>query len=357
MYKRFIKWFIIFSIVITTIVCTLIYFLDPLYLYHKLNDDNYYGATERYQMPGLVKNLDYETLLVGTSMGRNFVEAEVDKWFDTKSFNGSLPASTAREQRMVADLSIANHDLKNIIWEINYYSFSNQPDWVEEGASPFPIYMYDQNYLNDLKYLLNPYSRKMAVVNWTANINNKQYHRDPYMLYKFGDEIEKFSIEKSAELLKNTTSRPINENETAQVMIKSFDNNVISFVEAHPEIQFSFFYAPYSIVIPVQFNKIDPEFTEERIEFKRNVYEQLQRFDNVKLFDFQDNEKIVYNTANYMTDAIHYYRYVNDWIIEELASGKPVTSIQEYDKRLEEYKKMIEGFNILQLQFEEDKTP
>lgn len=356
MYKRFIAWFIIISIVFGLAVCSLVYVMDPLYLYHKLNKDNFYGATERYQMPGLIKNMEYDTLLVGTSMGRNFVEEEVNKWFNSKSFNGSLPASTAREQRMVADLSVRNHRLKNMIWELNYYSFSNEPDWVEEGSSPFPTYMYDDNVFNDIKYLLNPYSRKMAFITWTANQNKLTYHRDPYKLYKFGDEIEKYTIENSRERLENAAKRPINDAETAKIMMESFESNVVSFVEDNPEINFKFFFAPYSIVIPVEFNKMDPMYTQERIKFKKYVYERLSQFENVDFYDFQDNKEVVYNVANYMSDGIHYYRYVNDWIIKELTTTKAVEDEKQYNKRLDQYEEMINNFDLSQLRFDPRKS-
>ena len=49
-------------------------------------------------MPGLIKHMDYDTLFVGTSMGRNFLEPDANKLLHTTSFNGSLPCSTARNK-------------------------------------------------------------------------------------------------------------------------------------------------------------------------------------------------------------------------------------------------------------------
>lgn len=357
MYKRYLIWFFSLTIAVGGFICAFIYFLDPLYLYHKLDDDNYYGATERYQMPGLVKNLDYDTLLVGTSMGRNFVESEVDEKLNVNSFNGSLPASTAREQRMVAELAIKNHELKNIIWELNYFSFTNEPDWVVEGASPFPTYMYDDNLINDVKYLLNPYARKMAVINWNANRNNSEDFRDPYKLYKFGEGVERFTIDGARSVIDNAAPKQIDETETFEVMKKSFDSNVIPFIERHPEIKFQFFYAPYCIVIPASTHKNDPRYTEDRINFKKYVYQSLSKYKNVEVYDFQDSKSVVYNVAHYMSDTIHYYRYINDWIIQELAAGRKIKSEDSYNKRLARYEKMITEFEISQLKSVPNTTP
>ncbi|MGF2716994.1 hypothetical protein ACQUY5_33440, partial [Bacillus cereus] len=74
----------------------------------------------------LVKNMDYDTLFVGTSMGRNFLEPDADKLLHTTSFNGSLPGSTAREQNMTAQLATHSKTVKTIIWELNLYSFSGK---------------------------------------------------------------------------------------------------------------------------------------------------------------------------------------------------------------------------------------
>ena len=137
MYKRFICWFIIFLFILSGIVCSIVYKLDPLYVY-KFKKNDYFYATERYQMPGLVKNMDYDTLFVGTSMGRNFLEPDADKLLHTTSFNGSLPGSTAREQNMTAQLATHSKTVKTIIWELNLYSFSGKPEWVSEGNLTVP---------------------------------------------------------------------------------------------------------------------------------------------------------------------------------------------------------------------------
>lgn len=71
-------------------------------------------------MPGLIKHMDYDTLFVGTSMGRNFLEPDANKLLHTTSFNGSLPGSTAREQNMTAQLATHSKLLKILFGSLIY---------------------------------------------------------------------------------------------------------------------------------------------------------------------------------------------------------------------------------------------
>ena len=348
MYKRFIGWFIIFLFVLGGIVCSIVYKLDPLYMY-KFKKDNYFYATERYQMPGLIKHMEYDTLFVGTSMGRNFLEPTADQLLHTKSFNASLPASTAREQKMAAQLSINSTDVKNIIWELNLYSFSGKPDWVLEGNSPFPTYMYDTNKINNIKYFLSPYSRKMALQNFKLQLDPTKPTQDPYWLYKFGDKETNFTVENAKKTIDATPLQPITEGWYHKPMLESFDDNIVSFVKQHPDVQFTFFYAPYPITYHVVSNKNDPQYTKENILFKKEVFNKLKNLPNVKLYDFQDQKDITYNLSNYMWDQTHYYRYINDWIIKELSTKKPITDEKAYEQRLSNFANEVMHFDASKL--------
>lgn len=349
MYKRFICWFVLFLFLLCGMVCAIIYKLDPLYVY-KFKKNDFFYATERYQMPGLIKNMDYDTLFVGTSMARNFLEPNADKLFHTTSFNGALPGSTAREQNMAAQLATQSKTIKNIIWELNSYSFSGKPDWVSEGASPFPTYMYDTNKLNDIQYFLSPYSRKIALQNMKLNLDSTKLPQDPYWLYKFGDEEPKFEVDVAKRVVDGaTTHKPISEGLYHEQMLKSFDSNIIEFVKQNPGVQFTFFYAPYPVTSHVVKDKNDPKHTEENILFKKEVYNKLKELKNVKLYDFQDAKEVTYNLSNYMSDQTHYYRHVNDWIIKQLATTEPITSKKVYEQRLSDFSNEIKNFDTSKL--------
>ncbi|WP_369901620.1 hypothetical protein [Bacillus manliponensis] len=354
MYKRFIGLFITFLFLLGSIVCFIVYKLDPLHVY-KLQENDYFYATERYQMPGLVKHRDYDTIFVGTSMGRNFLEPVADEAFHTKTFNASLPASTAREQRMTADLAIQKKEVQHVIWELNFYSFFGEPDWVLEGSSPFPTYMYDQNKLNDLQYFFSPYSRQMAFKNWSSKLQGYNPPEDLNWLYKFGDQEDKFLVENAIKVIEATEPAPPEEGYSYEILLKSFEDNIISFIKDHPDTQFTFFYSPYPVTTHVVNYKMDAEYLTTVLSFKKEVYNRLKEYNNVKLYDFHDNKEITYNLSYYMWDQTHYYRFINDWIISQLTTTPPINDGQAYEQRLAEFENTIKHFDTNELKNEDGK--
>ncbi|MDN3019012.1 hypothetical protein PH210_22840 [Paenibacillus sp. BSR1-1] len=351
-YKKFLTAAGIMSAALIGIVSIVMYYIDPLFYFRK--PDLYrpqYLAAERYQMPGLLKNQDYDTLFTATSMGRNFRESFANEKLGTKSFNGSLPASTAKEQSMVAEAAFRDKpNLKRVIWELNYYSFAGDPDWVAGPPSDFPTYMYDKSKINDLRYLFSSYSVEILYKNLMANKEGNEQRREVETLYKFGQVAPVESIEHVDAFLKGV--QPMDElpsYERASVQMESFKENVIPLVKAHPNTKFTFFYAPYPIYNHVSFYKKNKEYLTERLKFKKEVFDLMHKYPNVELYDFQDMHDITFNIDNYQGDTVHYYNFINNWIIDYLATHKPVQSEKEYVAKLQNFEHQITNFDVLQL--------
>jgi hypothetical protein len=348
-HKKFIFFTAGLSVSLILLISLLFYYIDPLFYYRKTNLYRpQYIATERYQMAGLIKTMEYETLFTATSMGRNFRESYVNQKLNTKSFNASLPASTAKEQAMVAESALRNKDhIKQIIWELNYYSFAGDPDWVAGPPSDFPKYMYDDSVANDIRYLFNSYTVEVFYKNILGNIKGDEGRRDVESLYKFGENFPKENLDRIANSLQQVPIIPqLPENEKYETMIKSFKENVIPLVKNHPDTKFTFFFAPYPVYNHVMFYKKHPDYLTERIKFKKQVYTLLSQYPNAEFYDFQDEKKITYNISNYMADGVHYYDFINNWIIDYIAEKSPIQSLEQYNKKLTNFKNQVTTFHI-----------
>lgn len=354
-YKKFLAVSTIISVLFILFVSIVMYVVDPLFYFRKttLYRPQYSGA-ERYQMPGLLKNQDYNTVFTATSMGRNFRENYANEKLGEKTFNASLPASTAKEQSMVAESALRNKpNLKRVIWELNYYSFAGDPEWVMGPPSDFPTYMYDQSKINDIRYLFSSYSVEILYKNLMANKNGDERWREVESLYKFGQVAPVESIEHIQTSLKNV--QPMSQLpsfEKASVQIKSFKENVISLVKGHPNTTFTLFYAPYPVYNHVSFYKKHPDYLKERLKFKKEVFELAQKYPNIEIYDFQDAKEITFNIGNYQGDQVHYYSFINNWIIDYLAKNKPIQTEEEYAVKLQNFKQQITNFQISQLKTE-----
>jgi hypothetical protein len=351
--KKFLLMSITMMATLVLIVSALFYYIDPLFYYRKtdLYEPQYIG-TERYQMAGLLKTMDYETVFTGTSMGRNFEEGYADEKLKTKSFNASLPASTAREQSLVAQTAIREKEkVEQVIWELNYYSFSGEPDWVTGLPSDFPVYMYDQSKLNDIRYLFSSYTLEILYKNIQANRNDIRSKRNPLTIYKFGKGAPKESFDRiEGALAKIPEMQKLPEYETSETMIRSFKDNVLTLVKENPKTKFTFFFAPYPVYNQYISYEKHPDYLTERSEFKKEAFKLLSEYPNAELYDFQAMKQITHNIDNYMGDGVHYYNFINRYIIDYIAEENPIQDLANYEQLIQQYQDLVENFQPEQLE-------
>lgn len=50
-----------------------------------------------------------------------------------------------------------------------------------------------------------------------------------------------------------------------------------------------------------------------------------------------------------MSDQTHYYRYINDWIVKQLATTEPITNKRDYEQRLTNFSNEIRNFDTSKL--------
>ncbi|MBM7702351.1 hypothetical protein [Metabacillus iocasae] len=350
--KRFLAALLGAGLSLVTLVSLIFYIIDPLFYYREQTlYRSQYIADARYQMPGLLRNREYETIITATSMGRNFRESYVDEKLNTTSFNGSLPASYAKEQAMVAQFALQEQKkVGHVIWELNFYSFAEEPDMVLKSSTPFPTYMYDQYKVNDIRYLFSSYNVDILQKNLEANKVRNERSRDVESLYKFGEVAPPETIERITKWLEETGELDeLPENERREVMLTSFRENVIPLLEKHRDTTFTFFYAPYPVYNHRMFYEKHPDYLEERLAFKKEVFQLLSKYDNVQLYDFQDDATVTHNIKNYMGDAVHYYEFINNQIIDRIATEHPIRSMEEYEEKIENLRKQVIDFQVSEL--------
>ncbi len=127
----------------------------------------------------------------------------------------------------------------------------------------------------------------------------------------------------------------------------NLDNNIIPFVENHPETTFYIFYPPYSILY---WNNV---LTENHLEATMNQYlytaERLLEYDNVKLYYFQNMEETVTDLNNY-ADYTHYKPEINSYMVDCFGNGEhQVESIEQMEKELLEMRRIIDDFDFEEL--------
>jgi hypothetical protein len=345
-YKQFVIRIFLVFILLLGAFAGFVYASDPYVYYHK---DGIYKRTfvknfnMRYQMPGLLRNLDYKTVFVGTSMAHNFKEESINRLFDTSSLNATISGSSAREQRGVVELALASKDVDRVFWEINYDSLAGESDRID---ATYPEYLYDRNVANDLPYLLSTDALKKIDFQ-IKNQDKVNLDVSPYSFYKFGDKKKPLTIEGMEKELEGISAPP-RDWHNLRDYTESFYDNMLEMVRKHPDVEFIFFYTPYPITRHIVIQENTPKINEDRLAAKLIIFEELSQYDNAKVYDFQDEKKITFNVANYM-DRSHYFSFINEWMLEQMAKKEPIQSQDEYAKKIQNLWEQLQEYSPQQL--------
>ena len=152
------KWLLAFGVVILlglTTVAGLTIYVDPFFQYHKPLVWFPYLVDHQVNMnPGLAKNMDYDSVLLGSSMTVSFntgwFKEEMGLTTQKLSYNGAYP----KDQANILDIIFEEKgdtvtDVFLGIDEMNYSADTQQTKF------PVPEYLYDENKLNDVQYIWN----------------------------------------------------------------------------------------------------------------------------------------------------------------------------------------------------------
>ena len=320
----------------------IVYYIDPFFHYHGPIDGFMYVIDNQLtQNPGMAEHFDYDSVILGSSMTVNF---ETD-WFADElglntlklSYSSAYPKDISNILEKIYmprdDGSVRN--IKNVFLGLDIVTYSGD---VNETKYPLPQYLYDDNPLNDINYLLNkdvllnyclrpiadpePTNLSHIYASWWTD----EYYSEEWVL-KNHDPITEPNKEKLAE---HAFDEPIRKNLTA---------NIIPYIEAHPETEFDIFFPPYSILF---FNDV---LMDNRLEATMNAYrtvaEELKGYDNVRLFFFPAMTDVISDLNNY-ADYTHYHPDINRYMTECFKNGDyeigntAKNSLEAYLERLTE---------------------
>lgn len=316
----------------------LVIWVDPFFQYHRpLEDFPYLVDNQVNQNPGLAKNMDYEGILIGSSMTASFNTDWFEELLGIKtqklSYNGSYPKDLSNIMELA--FRAKGDGIKAVFMAADQGTFSAG---TEEVKFPVTKYLYDDNVLNDVQYLFN----KDVILNYILRpLADPKDASDWSELYKpwWTDEYyTKANVlmyyEQAEEKEEALAADYFNE-----AVEKNLEVNIIPYIEAHPETEFYIFYPPYSILFwndAVRQKELDAVIG--RLEY---MTERLLPYENVHIFSFLGEEDIIHNLNNY-ADYIHYHKNVCRYITECFADGDCELTEHDYRKKFADLKRMAQ---------------
>lgn len=298
--------------------------IDPFFHYHKpLDSLEYIIDNQRYQNDGIIRHFDYDGMIIGTSMTEYFKTSELDALFGTRSIK--VPYSGASWAELNKNIRLAiqeNPDLKQILCSIDDGRLYQDRGYMRYEC---PEYLYDTNLFNDVSYLLNKEilcNNTIRVLQFTRSGHNSTSF-DNY-LSGWGGPSGSPGFSKEAILQRYT--RPAQSDsqerltpELRQRVTENLTENTIALALENPDIQFYYFFPPYSILY---WDKLDREGTMEReLETFRLVSQLLTGIENIHLFSFHTDFDTITNLDHYC-DVNHYSTDINSLLLQRMAEGE-----------------------------------
>lgn len=349
------KWslcFLILSVAALLFVCVLTIVIDPYFHYHvPLRGLQYPIELERYQNDGILKHFSYDAIITGSSMTENFKSSECDTLFGVNSVKTSLSGSSLKEVNNQLQRAIhANSSIKLVIRGLDGWNLLDDKDHMCVGDE-LPDFLYDDNPLNDVEYLLN----KQVICQNTIEV--LKYTIKGYSTTSFDDYSSWAGyVNFGADVVKNDYTRPEKSSKTcplteedAKKVTENLQQNVIQVAQDHPDIQFYYFFTPYSIAYMDEQNQYG--ILNQQFDTYLLASEMLLEVDNIRLFSFFDDYDTITDLNNYY-DTAHYSPEINSLILQRMRCGEYELTKENYKAHWQEVRDYYCAFDYDEL-FEE----
>lgn len=334
------KWLLAFGLVSLlglTAVAALTIYVDPFFQYHKPLSWFPYLVDHQVNMnPGLAKNMDYDSILLGSSMTVSFntdwFEEEMGLKTQKLSYNGAFPKDQETIMNIVFEAK--GDQITDVFLGIDELNYSAD---VNQTKFPLPEYLYDKNYLNDVQYIWNkdvvfehiPYMFAMTYLD--DYDEGTSYNWAQYKTFSKEDTLQHYSRPESVQPM--LSEEEYKENVDANITL------IENVVKAHPEVTFRFICPPYSMLWwDAAYRNGE---TEQNLYASTQAAERLLVYENVEMYYFQNKEELITNLDNYM-DTVHFSDEINHAIVEWMEAGEYQLTLDNYQGEIEKMRDLSE---------------
>jgi hypothetical protein len=336
-YRKFTLNVFAFILTALLIVASIVYVVDPFQHYRKASFYTPIFDYFRYLNPGMARTFEYDTAIIGTSVAKNFPKESTSKALGGGVLDLGIPAASAAEKRLMLETVISAGKAKRVIYGLDIFSFTGPRD--KYAMSPYPVYLYDEAWFNDYKYLLNYLSLKVSYYLFEGNVlgeRQMKFNWDRFVSEgKGADPLPRYR----EQYLYFSGLEHEDEGPQFEVMAGNFDAHILPVIQSAPEVEFFVFFPPYSYLFWMHDIIMSPAGVEDALRFREHVSASLVDMPNVKVHDFQGEGNIIFNLEHY-ADAHHYRSNISRQILEDMIAGRNLVTrenMHQYTGRLREH--------------------
>lgn len=276
----------------------LIYAVDPCFYYRLPADGAAVFFNERYQAAGLARHSRADTVLLGTSMVANYRPSQIEAVFGGAAVKLTIPDGYLSEFDTVLESVFRAHPPERVIFGLDPNILVRDESGLT-GA--LPEYLYDDDPVNDLSYLLNKDTLYYSVYTLLEKRRGTARSLDEAFTW---DEDEWWNHRTALD----NYERPeiVGTALRADAYLQNADANlrvVEGWLTRHPDTEFHIFLPPYSLLFwdkTARLGETDAYFAALELACTR-----LLAYDNVKLYGYLFDEKLA-GDLDFYSDYIHH---------------------------------------------------
>ncbi|MBQ8279989.1 MAG: hypothetical protein IJZ23_09140 [Roseburia sp.] len=329
-------WKMIAAVVgILGVIALFVAVVDPYFHYHAPHENLHYRlADERYMNEGILSNFEYDAMITGTSMTENFKTSEFDELFGVNSVKTSLEGSTYNEINNLVEIALEeNPNLKLVLRGLDSSGLVVDKDEKWYSDAQWPEYLYDENPVNDVKYLLSESAVKRALMNCYMTVMNVPSTTfDEYANWNsqrtFGSDValSSYSRPEAVEEIYHLTE------EEKQMVLGNVQQNLTAVAAEYPDVTFYYYITPVSVLY---WDKLHQQGKIEwYIEAEKIAIEEMLQYPNIKLFSFCNYTDVVCD-LNYYTDIAHHWEKTNSNLLRQMKNGNYLLTAENYEAYLD----------------------
>lgn len=340
--KKYFKMIILFTVSFLILIGGSVLLIDPYFHYHKpLKSLSYHLENQRYINDGVERYFIYNSIITGTSMTENFKSSLFDKLFNSNSIKVPFSGGSYKEINNNLERTLKRKkDIRYILRGLDYNQIIQNSEYMR--YNDFPTYLYDDNILNDYKYLFN---KEVIIKEIGRVLVYTLFRKNTTTFDEYSSWNNKFESGKENVLRNYKRNKRENikeeklERKDIEIIDKNIEKNVISLIKKYPNTKFIYFITPYSIVYWDQLKQEGK--IEKQIMAEKYMIEKILEYSNVELYSFFNNYEMICDLDNYK-DPGHYMGKINDQILYWISKKEYQLTKENYEeyirKNLEFYK-------------------
>lgn len=309
------------SSLVALMVVVVNYAVDPFTYYHQPWFAMNISSNHRYGNPGLARQFDYKTALVGTSHVMELRSDKLSEIIGEPSLNLSISGGLIREQAQLVELVLRRKKAQTIIWEMNYPSFSAGDDFSNAGQY-YPEYFYKPTIETPFQYLMSYDTLLQSLQALTephdVNVNNRnqQVSRE-FSKERVIDNFDKKIQRWTAKLRQTWADYRL----TEETQVELLNKRVLPTINQHPNVKFKLFLSPKTMLIFLLFKHVSDDEIEQWMAYRNAIAELAEQFPNVEIYDFEVDWAINENFEKYR-DLEHFNQNTLNDIFAQMSKGE-----------------------------------